>query len=105
MWMQAMGFSGKQVAEAGKTIGMGRSTALLCHSGKRRLTKTERLAMAAAVSQSSPWSPEHHDEIVAGGKVMIAARQAFAARPCSSGNIRLSVRHPQSGPYPCPTAL
>ena len=48
---------------------------------ERRLTKTERLAMAAIVSQSCPWSPEHHHEIAAGGKVMIAARQAFATRP------------------------
>lgn len=53
-WMDSLGFNGKEVAKAGDLIGMGRSTALLCASGERRVTKTERLAMAAVVSQSSP---------------------------------------------------
>ena len=73
-WMQAMGFNGKQVARAGELIGMGKSTAHLCHRGERRLTKTERLAMAAVVSQASPWSPETHAEIAAGGKVVATVK-------------------------------
>jgi hypothetical protein len=47
-------------SELGELIGMGRSTALLSYRDERRLTKTECLAMAAVVSQSSPWSLERH---------------------------------------------
>lgn len=76
-WMQAMGFNGKQVAKAGEMIGMGRSTALMSYRGERRLTKTERLAMAAVAARSSPWSPDAHAEIAAGSEVMTAVKAAW----------------------------
>lgn len=79
-WMQVMGFNGKQVAKAGELIGMGSSTALLCHAGKRRLTKTEKLAMAAVISHASPWSPDAHPEIAAAGKIMAAVKDALQSR-------------------------
>ena len=78
-WMQAIGLHGKQVSKAGELIGMGRSTALLSYRDERRLTKTERLAMAAVVSQSSPWSLEHHQEIAAAGKVLAAVKEAYGS--------------------------
>lgn len=78
-WMQAMGFNGKQVTKAGDMIGMGRSTALMSYRGERRLTKTERLAMAAVVSQALPWSPDTHPQIAAAGKVIAAVKAAFGS--------------------------
>lgn len=75
--MRLMGLNGKQVSKAGDLIGMGRSTALLCHSGERRLTKTEKLAMAAVVAEMAPWSAGRHPEIHGAGKVMAAVHGAF----------------------------
>lgn len=78
-WMTAMGFNGKQVAKAGELIGMGRSTALMSYRGERRLTKTERLAMAAVAGGVIMWSPERHQEIAAAGKVVIAVKHLWSA--------------------------
>lgn len=77
-WMQAMGFNGKQVVKAGEMIGMGPSTALLCRAGKRRLTKTERLAMAAVTSGCGTWSPEASRELRAAGRVLAVIREMAA---------------------------
>ncbi|MDO6964003.1 hypothetical protein [Rhizobium alvei] len=78
-FMLLMGLNGKQVAKAGELIGMGRPTALMCYSGERRLTKTERLAITAVVSQASPWSPDTHSQIAAAGKVMAAVKDVLRA--------------------------
>jgi hypothetical protein len=80
-WMQAMGFNGKQVAKAGELIGMGRSTALLCSSGERRVTQTEKLAMAAVSAGFPAWSADRHREISAGGQVVALAKSAFHCPP------------------------
>lgn len=60
-WMAAMGFNGKQVTKAGELIGMGASTAQFCYRGERRVTKTERLAMAAVTSDLPLWSVSCHN--------------------------------------------
>ena len=74
-WMQAMGFNGKQVARAGEMIGMGRSTALMVYRDERRLTKTERLAMAAAAAQLPDWHPANHASARTVGKIISAVAE------------------------------
>jgi hypothetical protein len=75
--MRLMGLNGKQVAKAGELIGMGRPTALMCYSGERRLTKTEKLAMSAVVADIPTWSIAAHQELTASAKVIEAVRKNF----------------------------
>ena len=74
-WMQAMGFNGKQVAKAGELIGMGSSTALLCHAGKRRLTTTEKLAMSAVAAGLSNWNMDNHSSARTLAKIVAAVAE------------------------------
>ncbi len=63
-WMQALGMHGRQVSEAGNMIGIERGAqASLIHTGKRDLTTTERLAMAAVRAGLPAWTPETDEEI------------------------------------------
>jgi hypothetical protein len=74
-WMQAMGFNGKQVVKAGQAIGMGASTALQCHAGKRRLTSTEKLAMSAVAAGLPDWNMDNHSSAKTLAKIVAAAAE------------------------------
>jgi hypothetical protein len=73
-WMKVMGYNGKQVSEAAKTIGIdGKNTASMTYNGQRALTLTERLAMTAVRAGLAPWSPETDTDI----SEVIAIKRAF----------------------------
>lgn len=67
LWREAMGFNGKQVAEAGSLLGYSEASASLLHRGKQELTLPDRLAMAALRAGLKPWTPrtDSHAESVA----------------------------------------
>lgn len=63
-WMEKMGYHGKQVTLAAKQIGIGNErTAGDTYRGTRKLTDTERLAMAAVRAGLPAWTPETDQEI------------------------------------------
>lgn len=64
VWMEKMGYHGKQVSHAGSQIGMsGKTTAQMTYQGTRALSDTERLAMAAVRAGLPAWTPETDQEI------------------------------------------
>ncbi len=63
IWMQAMGFNGKQIGEAGARIGLTNTSARMTRSGNRDLKLVERLAMSAIRAGLPPWSPEDDAEV------------------------------------------
>ncbi len=64
VWMEKMGFNGKQVGAAGEAIGLdARGTPGRLYRGERPLTDTERLAMAAVRAGLPAWTPETDQEI------------------------------------------
>ncbi len=70
-WMKAMGYHGKQVTEAGKSIGFGETNAISrTHRGLRELTITEQLAMSAVRAGLKPWTMENDHEAVAASNYM-----------------------------------
>jgi hypothetical protein len=80
LWMQRMGFHGRQVMEACVAIGVdGRRTGSKIHNGQRELTETELLAMSAVTAGLKPWSPAYHDELVALREVQALIDQRVAA--------------------------
>ncbi len=68
-WCAMMGFNGKQVGEAGKSIGISQQSAVRTNTGRRELTETDRLAMAAVRAGLKPWTPETDKESAAMGAV------------------------------------
>jgi hypothetical protein len=64
-WMRSMGYNAKQVSVAGEVLGMSPSLAGHSSRGLRELTKTERLAMAAATTGIPEWSPASESELLA----------------------------------------
>ncbi|EJB02916.1 hypothetical protein Rleg9DRAFT_1731 [Rhizobium leguminosarum bv. trifolii WSM597] len=64
-WMKSMGYNAKQVSVAGEVLGMSPSLAGHSSRGLRELTKTERLAMAAATTGIPEWSPANEPELMA----------------------------------------
>lgn len=63
LWIERMGYNGKQVREAAARIGLGATTASQTSTGARELTDTERLAMAAVRAGLPAWTPETDEEI------------------------------------------
>lgn len=57
VWAKLLGFTQREVTKAGELIGIGSPTARAVYSGRRQLTHTERLAMAAVVEGLNPWQP------------------------------------------------
>lgn len=64
-WMGALGFNGQEKSKAAALIGVTRpNTISEIVSGKRELTETQRLAMAAIRAGLEPWSPENDADAV-----------------------------------------
>ncbi|MAZ85832.1 MAG: hypothetical protein CML31_05415 [Rhizobiales bacterium] len=61
-WMGHMGFHGKQVSEAGRSIGLKPRVTVQVKAGERELTPTERLAMSAVAAGLPEWSPENAED-------------------------------------------
>ena len=59
-WARQMGFSGKEITRAGALIGLSEAQASRSNTGKRELSRTERMAMSAASAGLAPWSPDRH---------------------------------------------
>lgn len=64
-WMKSLGYNAKQVSTAGDLVGMSASLAGHSSRGLRELTKTERLAMAAATASLPEWTPDTAAELEA----------------------------------------
>ena len=63
-WASRMGYNQRQVATAGEQIGINNKwTASSTATGKRELTRAERLAMSAVRFGLKPWTPEYDDEL------------------------------------------
>lgn len=58
IWLERMGFNGKQVSMAAERIGMSGRNFMRRRDGESDLTLTERLAMAAVRAGLPPWTPE-----------------------------------------------
>lgn len=82
-WMKALGYNAKQVTAAGELLGMSPSLAGHSSRGLRDLTKTERLAMAAATAGLPQWSPDSTAELEAIGTLYGILRAEIQA--ASSG--------------------
>lgn len=81
IWVQKMGFNGKQIAEAGRRIGHGHpDTSGKTNRGERELTETERLAMAAVRAGLPAWTPETDQEIADAGAMVEIMNRAAARR-------------------------
>lgn len=78
-WMKALGYNAKQVTAAGELLGMSPSLAGHSSRGLRDLTKTERLAMAAATAGLPEWSPETAAEMGAIGTLYGALKAEIQA--------------------------
>lgn len=65
LWLDAMGFNGKQVGQAAEQLGISAGHMSRKKTGEKEPTLTERLAMAALRAQLPPWSPEKDKEIAA----------------------------------------
>jgi len=58
IWLERMGFNGKQVSKGAETIGMSGRNFMRRRDGETELTYMERLAMSAVRAGLPPWSPE-----------------------------------------------
>lgn len=81
-WMAAMGYNGKQVAEAGSLLGFSESTSQKTHRGVREMTREDRLVAAAIRAGLDPWSPEN-DQATADAGELGRIMQRMAVRPAS----------------------
>lgn len=77
-WMDSLGFNGKEVAKAGAAIGLGDQVSWQRNTGKKELTLTERLAMAAVAAGIPPWSTETRAEIETCRRVIEPVREILA---------------------------
>src|SRR5262245_14003836 len=94
IWMQKLGYHGKQVAEAGRVIGQGhRNNSHKTYTGQRELTDTERLAMAAVRAGLPAWTPETDQEIADMGELRQIIERA-AARPARTSRLEPSSGFP-----------
>lgn len=75
LWMTAMGYSGRQVSQAGERIGLGRASSQQTYRGERALTDVERLAMAAIRAGLTPWTPGTDAIAVSMASMVVAMRQ------------------------------
>lgn len=78
-WMKALGYNAKQVTSAGELLGMSPSLAGHSSRGLRDLTKTERLAMAAATAGLPQWSPDSAADLEVIGKLYSILRAEIQA--------------------------
>lgn len=62
-WARAMGFRLRQVALAGREIGLESSRSSELHTGKATPNKTQLLAMSAARVGLEPWSPDYDEKL------------------------------------------
>ena len=58
IWLEQMGFNGKQVSAAAEQIGLSGRQLTRKRDGEAELTLQDRLAMAAARAGLQPWTPE-----------------------------------------------
>jgi hypothetical protein len=58
IWLERMGFNGKQVSKGAEQIGMSGRNFMRRRDGESDLTYTERLAMAAVRAGLPAWTPE-----------------------------------------------
>lgn len=63
LWLDAMGFNGKQVGQAAEQLGISAGHMSRKKTGEKEPTLTERLAMAALRAGLPPWTPETDAEI------------------------------------------
>ncbi|MGH0004512.1 hypothetical protein ACQU0X_30980 [Pseudovibrio ascidiaceicola] len=63
IWMQTMGYNGKQVSAAGEALGFASATAIRAKAGTKTLSTTDRLAMSAVRAGLPEWTPEKDEEI------------------------------------------
>lgn len=63
LWIERMGFNGKQLSKAGDLLGVSERAWARRRSGELELTLTDRLAMAAVRAGLPPWSPETDKEL------------------------------------------
>lgn len=64
LWMDRMGFNGKQMTQALDAIGISYRSSRAPRFQNDELTSTELLAMSAARAGLKPWSPETDPELV-----------------------------------------
>jgi hypothetical protein len=57
-WRDAMGFNGKQVAEAGASVGLGNQVAGAMNRGSRKLSHLELLGLTAALAGLPPFTAD-----------------------------------------------
>jgi hypothetical protein len=68
-WVRIMGYHGKQVSEAAALMGIeNKKTASVTFVGNRKLSKSERLAMAAVRAGLPEWTPERDQAIAGAGE-------------------------------------
>ena len=77
-WMDSLGYNGKEVAKAGAAIGLGDQVSWQRNTGKKELSTTERLAMAAVAAGIPPWSIETKGEIETLRRVIEPVREIVA---------------------------
>lgn len=85
-WMKSLGFNAKQVSTAGDLVGMSSSLAGHSSRGLRELTKTERLAMAAATAGLPEWEPGAATDLEAVRTIYMLLKDEIGQAKSGSGS-------------------